>query len=316
MYSQKIRQHTIRIAMLEWLDKTPPLWKEVVDQHFTTNADKILHTAVEWSKSKVSAGNIRYGPFEDDDDDMDDDAALSALPSSMSKNGANVSASYFHYRSAPPDQDEFISMLPRLQTALSKHGASQIFPKDTAPVVKPPVPRTTKFRPQLPPPSPQPLQYQFPRGAVPHHTPTYPFNFPSTSPYAGPGTLSSPGFEPILPPGTGRGEFGASSGFMGPGKTLGIVTQPVTRAPVSVAEPGRGRYDTRSSTRGRGGSTWTTPPGMSYGHFHGDKFGKTYGGLYGVSSQHWRGSGRGEQAGRGGRGDGAGRGVHGGFGRF
>jgi hypothetical protein len=326
--------------MLEWLDKTPPLWKDVVDQHFTTNADKILNTAVGWSKLKISAGDHRHGHF-DDDDDMDDIVPLYMPPSNSSEN--NVSINPFHHRRAPSNQDDYASMLQRLQTALSKYGAPQIVPQDKAPVTDPPVARTTS-RPRLPLPTPQPSQYQVPHGAVPHHTSTHSYNFPAMhamnnmypidprNPYAGPGTFTPPsflpilspgmpGFNPTIPPGTGRGGFGASNGFMGPGRSRSLEPQPGAGAQpaggrgesfASTTEAVRGRYETRSSTRGRGGSNSTAPPGMSYGHFD-HIFGQTYDGTHGIPSQHWREGGRGGQGGRGGRGDG-GRGGRGAFG--
>jgi hypothetical protein len=92
-YNQHIRRYTIRIAMLGWLEELPPLWKDVVEQHFKTNADKILHTAVDWSISKVRMVL-----------DLDGSSLL-------------------HPPTHP--QEDLASLLPQLQTVLLRYGASQ-----------------------------------------------------------------------------------------------------------------------------------------------------------------------------------------------
>ncbi|KAH8707154.1 ubiquitin-conjugating enzyme/RWD-like protein [Phaeosphaeriaceae sp. PMI808] len=54
MYNERVRQNTLCTAILPWLENTPALWKDVIDQHFKTNANKILRAAVEWSKGKLN----------------------------------------------------------------------------------------------------------------------------------------------------------------------------------------------------------------------------------------------------------------------
>ena len=61
MYHHKIREHTVRHAILTWLDKSPPLWQTVVDHHFETNANKILQTVSDWAQMRVQKKQVDIG---------------------------------------------------------------------------------------------------------------------------------------------------------------------------------------------------------------------------------------------------------------
>ncbi|KZM19589.1 acid-amino acid ligase [Ascochyta rabiei] len=54
-YNRKLRELTVRLAMLNWLEKPPQIWEDVVGQHFRSNADSILRTVIEWSKKSASS---------------------------------------------------------------------------------------------------------------------------------------------------------------------------------------------------------------------------------------------------------------------
>lgn len=61
-YNRRIRELTIRLGMLGWLENAPQIWQDVIEQHFKSNADKILHTVIEWSKQfSVSRSGIPHG---------------------------------------------------------------------------------------------------------------------------------------------------------------------------------------------------------------------------------------------------------------
>lgn len=47
-YNYRVRKLTVRLAMLDWLEEISPTWADVVEQHFRSNADAILHTVIDW----------------------------------------------------------------------------------------------------------------------------------------------------------------------------------------------------------------------------------------------------------------------------
>ena len=55
-YNRKLREHTVRLVMLGWLKKPPETRKEVVEQHFKSNADRTMRTVIEWSTMSVPSG--------------------------------------------------------------------------------------------------------------------------------------------------------------------------------------------------------------------------------------------------------------------
>jgi hypothetical protein len=117
-YNQRVRQDTIDVAILGWLNQPPQsLWKAVMDQHFTANADIILHTAVDWSKSKTKEN------------------------SSFAAGVLGTTADFGSYMMSGPTRyygghsgDVWTPLLQKLQEALRCYGASQIVPKISEPV--------------------------------------------------------------------------------------------------------------------------------------------------------------------------------------
>jgi hypothetical protein len=116
-YNQRVRRDTIDVAILGWLNHPQSLWKAVIDQHFTANADKILHTAVEWSKPKIQ-GNSNFA------------AGVSGyvVPVFSSYMPSTTRYSPAHLR------DDWTSLLRKLQEALQCYGASQIVADVSEPV--------------------------------------------------------------------------------------------------------------------------------------------------------------------------------------
>jgi hypothetical protein len=279
-YNQNIRQHTVRTAMLEWLDKPSPLWNDVIKEHFTANADEILHTAVKWSESKVQPASAGLSGFDDDFDN-----------NNLVLNGPSINAT----RSPVGYLGDVASILPRLQTALNKYGASQIVPRDFKPVTQEQLyaqPKRAVSKSQVapsivlpPPPYPPPPPM-----------PTY------TYPYFQAG---------INPSHQGHG----FAGLEGPGRTLGSnESEHSGTNPSNTASGGRGgfdaygRYETMSSTRGRGGSGITPtqggPAGSGSSHLQyliPPGYGAGPPGRGGFSQDVGRG-GHGAWGGRGGRG--------------
>ncbi|KAF1365799.1 hypothetical protein EJ07DRAFT_58385, partial [Lizonia empirigonia] len=54
-YNRRVRELTVRFAMIDWLGEPPVIWADVVEQHFRAHADKILERVIEWSKSTPKA---------------------------------------------------------------------------------------------------------------------------------------------------------------------------------------------------------------------------------------------------------------------
>ena len=107
MYNSKLREHTVNHAMLVWLERPPPLWKDVVDHHFEKNANAILRTVEGWAHNpcRELTGARRYDGFH-------------GFDSHMLGIGSALGASSL-------DAD-MASMFPRLQTALQKYGATYV----------------------------------------------------------------------------------------------------------------------------------------------------------------------------------------------
>jgi hypothetical protein len=322
-YNHSIREHTVRTAMLEWLDKTPSLWKDVLDQHFTANADKILHAAVEWSKSKIQFPSRRFMAYDDSFDDIE----------SLSPNAAPFPSPVFV-------KDDLEKMLPRLQKALNKYGASQIVEDKPETAVSKgkglsSEKSTTDQAPNLSTGQPHPL-YQPPPHSMGFTSHLSMQDF-SSFPPSYPGDSGFPSFTGGLSyfsGSRGRGGYrgrGYSSAFTGPGRTLGEDTlgpaslgaqspsprgRSGTHTGTSGSSLGSGRYETRSSTRGVRASVGAESPGRGG---HSSVSGPSQGPDSpppppGRGGYHWaqaRGShgGQGDRSGRGGHGDRGGRGV-------
>lgn len=312
----------------------------MVDQHFTANADKILHTAVAWSKTKTP--DQPYGDVDFSAAGLDTEA-MAAMQQHLSAHS----------------REGFDSILPQLQATLYKYGASKIVPdpqprtqassaaslKRAREVRKGPPPQLSQL-PQLPPMY-MPLGTHGPQGPNPQ-MPHFNYPYMQNPNLQNPHLNTAPQQEPwaqfdnfTLPT---LGNFGSSSGLLtGPGRTLGHLggdgrmDQPGSEAQsnsgrggsfLSTLGLGRGRYETRSSTRGRGGCSPATNPGVSpvsnspgFGdHPRGGGY-TSPPGRGGYHPDQGRGGGRGHfhdqgRGGRGGQGDGLGRGGRAGRGGF
>ncbi|KAF1942141.1 hypothetical protein EJ02DRAFT_403007 [Clathrospora elynae] len=218
-YNQTIREHTVRYAMLGWLDKPSPLWQDVVDQHFKQNGDAILKTVEDWAKAKNST---QSGPR---------DAYQAAF---SNYDGMFLGAS----RGLPLAQGDTGSMLPQLQAALQKYGTTHVVRYVAPPVVRQPL------APRRPPPSSF-LASQLQSSGVPSDL-----------------QLGTPDGLPPPPPPPGflfsRGGFFGQGQLLGNGRgayTGGLAADNIRGGSTAGGSPDTpGRYETRSSTRGRGGS--------------------------------------------------------------
>ncbi|KAH7402570.1 hypothetical protein BKA66DRAFT_449066 [Pyrenochaeta sp. MPI-SDFR-AT-0127] len=154
-YNQKIREHTVRYAMLQWLEHPPQLWQAVVDHHFNANANKILQAVDEWAKTKIPPPAGSRG----NDNLMDH-----TIPDLSNIHLLHMETS------------DVVSLLPRLQTALQKFGVVNIvqsIPQPTAqqpiaPILQPPEtyprpPGSMTPLPLGPPPPYSVTQPDFPR---------------------------------------------------------------------------------------------------------------------------------------------------------
>ncbi|KAI4956005.1 hypothetical protein J4E91_000215 [Alternaria rosae] len=111
MYNRKIRDHTARTAILAWLDEPPPLWKDVVDFHFKQQGNTILKTVEEWAKEKMpESNNLASERTVGEELYAYDEAFAEAMAA----------------RRPAPEFSDVGSLLPQLQTALRKHGATFI----------------------------------------------------------------------------------------------------------------------------------------------------------------------------------------------
>lgn len=149
-YNQSLHQHTVRTAMLDWLERrqfnapvkrpgrtlaeTPAqaadtsegIWDEIINKHFASNGEQIIQMVEQWRNAKPPPQSTRPRrddfPMPDDisdgdSDDLDDDSSSALAPPSMFKGsghtlGAPVDAPQSSTsNSAPPSA----SLLP-LQT--------------------------------------------------------------------------------------------------------------------------------------------------------------------------------------------------------
>jgi ubiquitin-protein ligase len=241
-YNQQVRRLTVCYAMLTWLHLPSPLWKDVVIEHFTKNGNKILETVSEWVTEKPALPV--NGAFHDNVDDG--------------------------YRGFPRQSLE--TLLPELQTALRKHGATFVVPgisptatsKPTPPSrIAPPAPwlHLTPSPPldppspfytiaPLPPPPPPPPMTQPPSYSLPP-PPAYPpvyMSQPAPPSVYVPSYLAQPGPHPAIP----GDSFNMPTG-MGRGNWH-------NRGAISSV-PTRGGYGSEAAApRGGGGSSAAGPP--------------------------------------------------------
>ena len=130
MYNDKICEHTVRTAILAWLDKPPSLWKDVVDHHFREHGNAILKTVEEWTKNKMS-GTKKPRPETDPiDDELYDYDEIFAVA-----RGRTVTS------------EDMGTMLPKLHTALKEQYGATFEVTYVPPVEKPTPPPPTPRRP-------------------------------------------------------------------------------------------------------------------------------------------------------------------------
>ncbi len=209
-YNKDIRQHTVDHAILSWIDQSPPLWKEVVDYHFKTNANTILQRVEEWAQNESVIQKNRQ-----------------ERPESLTLGWADMGITM----PVSMQKTDMSSRFPRLQAALQKYNATYTIKNvpqisgsqpgaPAAPLPRPASLYSLQSNSMIPPPvEPTPFYAQPP-----------PYGFmqlqstPALSPLAGAlsffgQTASSIPTQPPPPPmnsgGQGRGGFG------GKGRTLG-----------------------------------------------------------------------------------------------
>jgi hypothetical protein len=250
-YNQKIRQHTVAVAMVAWLDKPPTLWKDVIDEHFAENANTILENYKKWSKEKDVPQLPQLPPGFGDDAEYK--AEYEAYIAGMTPPGVLSTRS-----------SGFASMLPRLQRSLTeKYGATKIIVDDPQEKIQNPRlarSRTTRLQPQTPHTPHQPSTgsaYQ-PPYVHPMPPPYMPHTVQQTSQMD---SMSYTQFDDTfghhIPPPL---LFGYGSGFMGYGQALGSGPNEQAGAGSAPSPPhsgsapsaSRGRSTNRGSIRGRG----------------------------------------------------------------
>lgn len=105
-FNRRLRELTVRLAMIDWLEEPPTMWADIVDQHFRMNANQILWTVIKWSKSTprtraATAGRRRL-----------------SYPHLIQ-----------HQLCAPEPENGYSMMLPKLHELLQKYGATVTLPK-------------------------------------------------------------------------------------------------------------------------------------------------------------------------------------------
>lgn len=140
-YNKKIREHTVRTAILAWLDKPPLLWKDVVNHHFREHGNAILKTVEEWTKEKATGANKSRSEISYTDEFYDYDEAFAAA---LTANGRTLSS------------DDMGTMLFKLQPALKEYGVTfevtYLAPTEQITSPAPKAPRKHSWSPhQLPP---------------------------------------------------------------------------------------------------------------------------------------------------------------------
>ncbi|KAF1841701.1 uncharacterized protein K460DRAFT_369710 [Cucurbitaria berberidis CBS 394.84] len=216
-YNQTIREHTVRHAMLTWLDRPPQLWHAVVESHFKQNANNILKTVEEWAKKKVPnhLSHYDYVGFEMED----------FMPPMGSRTSAVGKA-------------DLESMLPRLQIALQNHGATYVIQQTLQPTARQPSNvRVSMPQPTISYPMPPNPMLPLPLGPPPPYSVTQ-TKFPGLN-------LQNQGRGPGRALGSGGGQSSKSATNAAPSSHGGSI--------FSGSFDGYGRYETRSATRSRSG---------------------------------------------------------------
>ncbi|KAH6878204.1 hypothetical protein BKA58DRAFT_308467 [Alternaria rosae] len=289
MYNRKIRDHTARTAILAWLDEPPPLWKDVVDFHFKQQGNTILKTVEEWAKEKMPESNNSASERTIGEELYAYDEAFAEAMAA---------------RRPAPEFSDVGSLLPQLQTALRKYGAT--FRVEYVAPPAPPAPKrkaaqANHFGPGF---SPYPPGSWGPATSS-SEAPTW-ASMADSSEAPTWASVASSTTAPTEPP-FSFDNLDAFAEYMG-------IQNPQDAAHSAEAP----RYELRSSTRGRGsGEDLSTRGGQGSsgtGHapYNSNTMNYTRGG--GGVSPGTQGLGQGG-LGRGGRGNGTGRGDRGGRGR-
>lgn len=294
-YNHGLRELTVRLGLLDWLDKMPQIWRDVVEQHFRANADKILRAVIGWSKEKrpdLPPGALDFSPL------------MGAFYSRGRRSG---------YRET----------LPRLHELLQKYGATVALPElpDTEAEAEP---RAKKARIESsqgegsadganPDMSYLKWGVDFLDEIMGENAlPSWEDLYLSLDPLGG----ATPDFEPS----SGLGAYRGGYSFRGRGQVLGAGPGDPTLPPPGAPDRGRGRGRGRGVAeflagvgRGRGSNSGAPAPYDPNATYHDFKYGKgrtlgdgedkTDGGARGGCLGSSRGFGQGYRGGRGGDGN-------------
>jgi ubiquitin-protein ligase len=242
MYNRKIREHTIRTAILAWLNDPSPLWKDVVDYHFKQQGNSILRTAEIWTKERAdeASNSIPARKSFAEFDDFEEAVA------------AAMAAGRY-----PPETSNMGAMLQTLQPALKRYGATFVVE-----YVAPPAPEipTVPHGPGnfMPESSPWPSSWPSVSGST-STSPDHLAAFQAADALLNGGGNNFGGY--LMPPiqqndamrgGSNRGR-GHPIGTFGRGHVT-AESHASASASASGSAPEGPRYDLRSSTLGRGSS--------------------------------------------------------------
>jgi ubiquitin-protein ligase len=293
-YNCGLRELTVRLGLLNWLENTPQIWRDVVEQHFKANADKMLRTVIKWAQQKQPA----LPPGDPDFPQL--------IGSTYTRGGRGS-----RYRET----------LPQLHGLLQKYGATVALPeiRDADPE-----PRAKKARVEGP-------QGEGPKDAADAEIfePGWGADFSDEA--MGEDALSS--WQAMYPtmdlltgiaypaghgPSSGRGAYRGGYSFRGRGQVLGAGPGDPTPPPPGASNGGRGRGRGGAEFlaglgRGRGQGSGGPAPYDPNASIHDTMYGKgrtlgdgsedkTDGGGRGGYLESLRGIGRGHGGGRGGGG--------------
>ncbi|KAL6150952.1 hypothetical protein ACJQWK_10911 [Exserohilum turcicum] len=316
-YNQKLQGDTIRYALLEWLEKPPGLWKDVVAHHFTQHGDAILKRVEEW------ANDIEKQPLK-----------RSQRTGADFQDWSEFENSYLYALGNTVMTSAVYSMMSSLETALQSYGATYKI-KCVAP---PPTPKPPGSKPLLPNPGALP-SFVSPPSLMPHpgsfpsmpHTPPQPQPPPPPVPQFMQSTAQHVNYAPASPGHggyVGRGQIPSHNtstpGMWGlcmpphAGYTPESSSGPPSSNTRSAAARGRGRDAVGSGGRGgpfhhgpgpfgRGGGVLGPSSNDGPGLFPGIFF-ESIGGGRGGGRGGGHGPGTGNLGGNGGRGGRGGRG--------
>ena len=279
-YNRGLREHTVRLALLGWLEKPPQIWEDVVQQHFRANADKILRTVIEWHKQSKPSRH-RFKEWHTFSCESGYNTLLPALHEHLQKYGATVALP-----DLPKEDTEPQPKRPRVEGSDSANGPS--------PGAQGPSELYADYYKDA-------FDYTFDEDS--YDTQSY---FPGTSAASDlfQGHHQSRGGY------RGRSSYYPGFSFRGRGQVLGAGPADAPSAPSGLFGGGRGRgHGLFSSMLGLGRGSPSLPPPPPYTSYHDLRYGpgKTLGGGDGTAD----GSGRGGGPARGGRGGLGGRGGNG-----